>query len=146
MSKETDELSVTTMNQGKALCQAGSETGRTMKKVFWVFLILVLGLTLPSMAAEDYHDVVKALDVKVSELGDRIKDMDEKIEDVKSKAAYKDIFTIAFVGGAFCALWAQKNKKNSWLWFFFGFFLPIVAVIVLLYKNSKILKEEETNG
>ena len=39
--------------------------------------------------------------------------------------------------GAFCALWAQNTGRNAWLWFFLGVMFHVVAVAVLLYKNSE---------
>jgi Flp pilus assembly protein TadB len=42
----------------------------------------------------------------------------------------------SFLFGAFCALWAQNTGRNAWLWFFLGLFFSVIAVIVLLSKNS----------
>jgi hypothetical protein len=39
--------------------------------------------------------------------------------------------------GAFCALWAQNTGRNAWLWFFLGVMFHVVAVAVLLYKNTE---------
>lgn len=44
---------------------------------------------------------------------------------------------VAFASGTFCAYWAQETRRNPWLWFFFGFFLPPIAGLVLLYKNAR---------
>lgn len=44
---------------------------------------------------------------------------------------------VSFLFGIFCAYWAQNTNRSAWLWFFFGFFLPPIAGIVLLIKNSK---------
>ncbi len=41
-----------------------------------------------------------------------------------------------FLFGAFCALWAQNTGRSAWLWFFLGLFFNVIAVIVLLVKNS----------
>lgn len=38
--------------------------------------------------------------------------------------------------GAFCALWAQNTGRNAWLWFFLGMIFHVIAVAMLLYKNS----------
>ena len=43
---------------------------------------------------------------------------------------------LGFLFGAFCALWAQNTRRNPWLWFFLGLFFSVIAVIVLLVKNS----------
>lgn len=44
---------------------------------------------------------------------------------------------VGFLFGAFCALWAQNTHRNPWLWFFVGLFFNVIAVLVLLYKNSQ---------
>ncbi len=41
---------------------------------------------------------------------------------------------------AFCALWAQNTRRSAWLWFFLGLFFSVIAVVVLLYKNSQDLE------
>ena len=48
---------------------------------------------------------------------------------------------VSFLFGIFCAYWAQETDRNPWLWFFFGFFLPHIAGIVLCIKNSSDKKE-----
>ena len=44
---------------------------------------------------------------------------------------------VAFLFAIFCAWWGQHSGRNAWLWFFFGFFLPPIAGLVLLYKTGK---------
>ena len=44
---------------------------------------------------------------------------------------------VAFLFAIFVAHWAQNTRRNSLLWFLFGFVLPPVAGLVLLWKNSK---------
>lgn len=41
-----------------------------------------------------------------------------------------------FVCAAFCALWAQQTGRSAWRWFFLGLLFTVVALVVLLYKNS----------
>lgn len=43
---------------------------------------------------------------------------------------------LAFLFGAFCALWAQNTRRRPWLWFFLGAFFGPITVIVLLWKNA----------
>ena len=43
---------------------------------------------------------------------------------------------VIFLFGAFCALWAQNTNRSAWLWFFLGIFFNVIAVLVLLFKNS----------
>jgi len=42
-----------------------------------------------------------------------------------------------FLFGVFCALWAQNTGRNAWLWFFVGLLFHVIAVLVLLHKNSR---------
>jgi hypothetical protein len=50
---------------------------------------------------------------------------------------------VLFLFGAFCALWAKNTGRNAWLWFFIGLFFSILAVIVLLNKNSEDRRQAE---
>ena len=43
---------------------------------------------------------------------------------------------VAFLFAIFVAHWAQNTNRNTLLWFLFGFVLPPVAGLVLLWKNS----------
>ncbi len=43
---------------------------------------------------------------------------------------------VAFLFGAFCALWAQNTGRNPWLWFFLGLIFSVITAIVLLAKNA----------
>lgn len=45
--------------------------------------------------------------------------------------------SVAFLFAIFVAHWAQNTGRNTLLWFLFGFVLPPVAGLVLLWKNSK---------
>ncbi|MCB1561748.1 MAG: hypothetical protein KDI75_11760 [Xanthomonadales bacterium] len=63
-----------------------------------------------------------------------------------AQLAHVDRFgLIAFLFGVFCAHWAQNTNRNPWLWFFFGFFLPPIAGLVLLYKNRRPAPAPRTN-
>ena len=44
---------------------------------------------------------------------------------------------VAFLFAIFVAHWAQNTRRNTLLWFLFGFVLPPVAGLVLLWKNGK---------
>jgi len=64
-------------------------------------------------------------------------DLEQRVVRLEHKAAADEGVGVAvFVCAAFCALWAQNTGRNAWLWFFFGLFLSVIAVFVLLYKNS----------
>lgn len=41
-----------------------------------------------------------------------------------------------FLFGVFCAYWAQTTDRNPWLWFVFGWVLPPLAGLMLLWKNA----------
>jgi ABC-type molybdate transport system permease subunit len=44
---------------------------------------------------------------------------------------------VAFLFAIFVAHWAQNTRRITLLWFLFGFVLPPVAGLVLLWKNGK---------
>jgi hypothetical protein len=51
---------------------------------------------------------------------------------------------VVLLFGAFCALWAQNTGRNAWLWFFLGVMFHVIAVAVLLYKNTEARKTRST--
>jgi len=69
---------------------------------------------------------------------------DSRLDKLERKVSYLEyqvssnsaVGLAVFVCASFCALWAQQTRRNSWLWFFFGAFFNIIALLVLLYKNS----------
>lgn len=67
---------------------------------------------------------------RVTQLEYRVSTLEQRIRDVGDQGLVLILF------GAFCALWAQNSGRNAWLWFFVGLFFSIVAVFVLLAKNS----------
>jgi len=106
-----------------------------MKTLLLACLTLCSFLTItPAATDEISRETIMALDQKVGEL--------EKKLDKPDFPWWARFFLVAPIGGAFCALWAQNNKKNAWFWFFFGLILPFIAVIFLLIENSKIIKTE----
>jgi hypothetical protein len=44
--------------------------------------------------------------------------------------------SLVFLFGAFCALWAQNQGRNAFLWFFLGLFLNVIAVFLVLILND----------
>ena len=88
----------------------------------------------------------EALQQEVKKLKQQIKVLDERIDVLSSSSKpnpsspiNSDVSTggVAILFGAFCALWAQNTKRNALLWFFFGAIFNVIAILVLLYKNSK---------
>jgi len=43
---------------------------------------------------------------------------------------------LLFFFALYCGLWAQKTKRNYWLWFITGFLFAPITGIVLMVKNS----------
>ena len=71
----------------------------------------------------------------------RIFELERKVAELEKKAGRSSGITapagaMAYLFGAFCALWAQNTRRSAWLWFFLGLFFSVFAVIVLLVKNS----------
>ena len=51
-----------------------------------------------------------------------------------------DLASKAYVGflfGCFCAYWAQQVDRDALAWFLFGWLLPPVAGLALLYLNAR---------
>lgn len=86
------------------------------------FFILLLIASSASLA--------QAPSSRSSDLEPRVSKLERKIAEASAAG------TVAFLFGGFCALWAQNSGRNAWLWFFLGFFFSVVAVLVLLNKNS----------
>jgi hypothetical protein len=51
--------------------------------------------------------------------------------------SYATASLVQFLFGIFCAHWAQNTERNSWLWFFMGWFFAPITGVILLVKNSK---------
>jgi hypothetical protein len=96
-----------------------------MRRISQLLTVIVIGCAIAPALAQD------ALDHRVNQLEYRVGELDRKVQD----AAGPGIALVLF--GAFCALWAQNTKRNSWLWFFLGLFFSVITVFVLLYKNAK---------
>ena len=72
-----------------------------------------------------------AVDRRIAELENRINHQS------RSFSVGGDDGAVLFLYGIICALWAQNTNRNPWLWFFLGLFCSVVAVVVLLVKNSE---------
>lgn len=136
----------------------------TMILVFW------LAGTLCSSAQEPGSDSTHQVDEQVQQIDQlerKIRKLESdigslKIENQQLEQTQRQILddsggigVVLFLFAVFCALWAQNTKRNAWLWFFLGLFFHVIAVLVLLHKNSKDLrnptkreyakKEKDTN-
>jgi hypothetical protein len=84
--------------------------------------LFVFGSSQPLLAQQESQGVAN-LESRISALEHRI-------------PAHADQGAVLWLFGAFCALWAQNTGRNPWLWFFLGLFFSVIAVLVLLSKNS----------
>ncbi len=70
---------------------------------------------------------------RIETLESRLVNLENKVRTNSAGAAEG---AVAFLFGAFCALWAQNTGRNPWTWFFLGVFLSVITVLVLLSKNA----------
>jgi hypothetical protein len=89
-----------------------------------VALITVLLALFPQLA---YSQDVP--DARVDQLAKQIDQLESQIHRTATPI-------ILFLFAAFCALWAQNTNRSALLWFFLGWFFHVIAVVVLLAKNS----------
>jgi hypothetical protein len=89
-------------------------------------LHLIVFLTLVFLAPL----VAQQQSQRVDQLETRVSSLEQKVLSLGDEALVLTLF------GAFCALWAQNTGRNSLLWFFLGMFFSVIAVLVLLSKNS----------
>ena len=94
-------------------------THRTIATSLLVALVLVLLASVTSIMAHGTTD-----------LEQRVTRLESKIRDDAAAGA------VAFLFGAFCALWAQNTGRSAWEWFFLGLFFAPITVTVLLVKNA----------
>ena len=88
-----------------------------------VGMLLLVGVMSQRAAAQTETQSTTNLEYRVSNL-------EHRTSNAASGGA------IAFLFGAFCALWAQNSGRGAWLWFFLGLLFSVITVLVLLYKNS----------
>jgi 4-hydroxybenzoate polyprenyltransferase len=92
-----------------------------MKRLVLI-LVFILGLSGVAFAQTEPQ--------RVAGLENRVSTLEQKIRSAG------DAGVALFVCAALCALWAQNSGRNAWLWFFLGLFFSVIALLVLLYKNS----------
>jgi len=88
-----------------------------------VGMLLLVGVMSQRAAAQTEAQSTTNLEYRVSNL-------EHRTSNAASGGA------IAFLFGAFCALWAQNTGRSAWLWFFLGLLFSVITVLVLLHKNS----------
>lgn len=100
---------------------------------------------------------------KISSLESRVKSLEAKAHDVESEvdklSGEARVMTLTANGreygisipyqvgigvliASFCALWAQNNRRNAWLWFFLGMLFAPIMLFVVLAKNARLRREE----
>ena len=89
-------------------------------------------------------------------LADKLRELNSRIEKLEGKSRVMSLssngvnysFTIpyevgiGFIIGVICALWAQNNRRNAWLWFFLGIIFAPITLCVILAKNGRLRREE----
>lgn len=83
------------------------------------------------------HAELAPMDQRVTRLETEIRTLQQQEQERNRLTVWPaSAGALAILFGAFCALWAQNTKRHSLLWFLFGLFFNVVAVMVLLVKNS----------
>jgi hypothetical protein len=100
-----------------------------MIRILYLFTLIMMAASISS---------AQPTDLRLSNLEPRVSKLEGKITQASAAG------TVAFLFGAFCALWAQNTGRSAWLWFVLGFLFSVVAVLVLLSKNSSDL--DSRNG
>ncbi len=72
---------------------------------------------------------------------ERLDQITKRIDGLESRIQRTGTAIILFLFAAFCALWAQNTNRSAVLWFILGWFFHVIAVVVLLAKNSNDLRE-----
>ena len=99
-----------------------------MNRTALILLIATFWLSLVCYAPADTDQQARN---DISQINHRLNNLERDINNIGSGGG------ILFLFGAFCALWAQNTGRSAWLWFFLGLFFSIIAVLVLLSKNSE---------
>ena len=103
--------------------------------MFGMIRILFLSILVTIAASAS---VAQETDPRSSSLEPRVSKLEGKVAQASAAG------TVAFLFGAFCALWAQNSGRSAWLWFFLGLIFSVVAVIVLLAKNASEVDTRNT--
>ncbi len=107
-----------------------------MRRIF--FFVLTLWLVAPLGAQVDGR--IQTTENRLSAIESRLSRIESRVRSASATGA------AVFLFGAFCALWAQNTGRNAWLWFFLGLFFSVIAVLVLLAKNSNDIDGRNPEG
>jgi hypothetical protein len=98
--------------------------------------IALLFLLRPNLVLAD-----EGLDRRVAAIESRVAELQSQVASIPSRVqTHGSDGGVLFLFGVFCALWAQNTNRNAWLWFFLGLIFSVIAVVVLLAKNSDDLQ------
>ncbi len=100
--------------------------GKTAMRI--VYLTLAWFFAVPLIAQVESQ--LPQIESRVSTLDSRMSRLESRVRTASTAGA------VAFLFGAFCALWAQNSGRSGWLWFFLGFLFSVITVLFLLAKNS----------
>ena len=81
-------------------------------------------------------DAQETIDERQETIDERFDQIEQRIDHLQSRIQGTGTAAVLFLFAAFCALWAQNSNRNAWLWSFLGWIFHVMAVIVLLAKNS----------
>jgi hypothetical protein len=68
---------------------------------------------------------------------DRLDRLTSRVDQLESRVDKTTGGVLAFLFGAFCALWAQNTKRSPWAWFLLGALFNVFTVLVRLVKNAQ---------
>jgi hypothetical protein len=94
--------------------------------VFYLLAVPILSAQSPTV-----QDIIR-----IDRLEKQTNELDKRTREIQRNQTGAAAGAVAYLFGAFCALWAQNTNRNAWLWFFLGFFFSVITVIFLLVKNS----------
>lgn len=106
-------------------------------RLFLRSFLLTVGFSLLALPTLSAQNPAEQNSMRLQQLEQRTSELDKRIRQIQTNQTGAATGAIAYLFGAFCALWAQNTNRNAWLWFFLGLFFSVITVIFLLIKNSK---------
>ncbi|MDA8440828.1 MAG: hypothetical protein M0Z55_00410 [Peptococcaceae bacterium] len=83
---------------------------------------------------EQMKSQIDILQSRLINLETRVNNVENRLNSMQSRVS---LGALSFLFGAFCALWAQNNRRNAFGWFLAGLIFSVFAVLVVLYLNPK---------
>jgi sensor c-di-GMP phosphodiesterase-like protein len=100
-----------------------------------VLLLIILAASLMAQPLFS-QNLSEQSEMRIRELERRTDELEKRTREIQKSQTGAAAGAVAYLFGAFCALWAQNTNRNAWLWFFLGLFFSVITVIFLLVKNS----------